>query len=160
MSVSSRLPFKQGLKQVFLPNAIFTMVRGSGKLPPNQVQFLVPLNVNKFDIRDYLYNLYKVTTTNVKVMIQLSPIQRGSNYERRKNLHMKLRLPFQRPSSVKKCIVTLEEPFVYPPALSKEEAKTTFDLATTEIMKERQVKGRNGVSRGKLSRFMVKGRHQ
>jgi large subunit ribosomal protein L23 len=104
-------PFRLGTKRVYLPNTIFTLVRGSGKLPANQAMFHVPLKVNKFDVRDYLYNLYGLVTTSVKTMIQQSPLQRGTQRQRARGLHFKRQLQMSRPASSKRVIVTMEEPF-------------------------------------------------
>ena len=79
MASRATAPFRQGTKSVYLPTSIFTLVRGSGNLAPNQALFHVPLNVNKFDIRDYLFGLYGLVTTDVRVMVQQSPLQNGTN---------------------------------------------------------------------------------
>ena len=146
-----------GTKRVFLPTSVYTLVRGSGKLPPNQAMFHVPLNTNKFDVRDYLYNLYGLRTTDVKVMIQQAELQRGTASQRRKDLHFKKRLPMTRPASGKRVIVTMDSPFVYPEPPKTSEDLEPWGLEMQEKMKQRQVRGRRGLGRGMLP-FMVNGR--
>lgn len=65
--------------------------------------FNVPLTFTKFDIRDYLWNLYNVETTAVRSQVKQSAIERrstGSGYFR--------------PQSTKVMTVQLTKPFVWP----------------------------------------------
>lgn len=136
-----------GTKKIYLPKSVYTLVRGSGKLPPNQAMFHVPLNTNKFDVRDYLYNLYNLETTSVKVMIQQGELQRGTKAQRSENLHFKQKLPWKRASASKRVIVTMNEPFVYPPALDTYEALEPWQVETTEKLAARAKNGRRGLNR-------------
>ncbi|KAJ1916744.1 mitochondrial 54S ribosomal protein YmL41 [Mycoemilia scoparia] len=92
-----------GNKKVFFPNLIFKIIRDP-KLGPNQAAFRVPLNVNKFDIRDYLSHLYKVTVTDVRTVI----------FPGKKTLDVRTGQR-TRTSRIKKAIVTTVEEFKYPP---------------------------------------------
>ncbi|PVU98641.1 hypothetical protein BB560_005630 [Smittium megazygosporum] len=84
------------------------MVRSS-KLAPNQVMFKVPIHLNKFDIRDYLTNIYKVNVTDVRTFILPGKRQRDM---RTAELVLSKRQ--------KKTIVTLDKDFVYPDPPSQE----------------------------------------
>ena len=151
-------PFRQGNKAIYLPTSIFTLVRGSGRLAPNQALFHVPLNVNKFDIRDYLYGLYGLVTTDVRVMVQQSPLQSGTNRQRRKGLHMTRKLPLFRPQSTKRAIVTMDRPFTYPDPPKTTEELEPWQVELRDKMRERQLNGRRGISRGKILPFLANGR--
>ncbi|KAK1640949.1 ribosomal protein L23 [Colletotrichum phormii] len=94
--------FKLGTKAVFLPNHVVTFVR-KDKSPPKMATFNVPLTFTKFDIRDYLWNLYGVETTAVRSQVKQSAIERrstGSGYFR--------------PQNTKVMTVQLTKPFVWP----------------------------------------------
>ncbi|KAF4773938.1 ribosomal protein L23 [Colletotrichum scovillei] len=94
--------FKLGTKAVYLPNHVVTFVR-KDKSPANMATFNVPLTFTKFDIRDYLWNLYNVETTAVRSQVKQSAIERrstGSGYFR--------------PQSTKVMTVQLTKPFVWP----------------------------------------------
>lgn len=159
MAAKLAAPFRMGSKRVFLPTSVFTLVRGSGKLPANQAMFHVPLNTNKFDVRDYLYNLYGLVTTNVKVMIQQGELQRGTTYQRKKGLQYEKRLPFVRTSASKRVIVTMTSPFKYPEPPTTEKELEPWGLDMQEKMKSRQIKGRRGLNRSKgMTAFAVNGR--
>lgn len=157
MASSITAPFKMGYKKVYLPTSVFTLVRGSGSLPPNQAMFHVPLNTNKFDVRDYLYNLYGLVTTNVKVMIQQAELQRGTTAQRNRGLHMQKKLPMTRPASSKRVIVTMTSPFKYPDPPSHDPAVDPWNQDIQAKMKSRQLRGRRGLGRGMLP-FLANGR--
>lgn len=154
-------PFRQGSKSVYLPTSIFTLVRGGGgggRLSPNQALFRVPLNVNKFDVRDYLYGLYGLVTTDVRVMVQQSPLRAGTPSQRRRGLHMTRKLPLFRPQSTKRAIVTMDRPFTYPDPPQTEQELEPWQTQLREQMRQRQLKGRRGISRGKILPFLANGR--
>ncbi|KTW27333.1 hypothetical protein T552_02316 [Pneumocystis carinii B80] len=96
-------PFKLGTKPVYLPNIVFTLLR-SPHLLPTQAAFKVPITVNKFDVRDYLYHIYQIEVTRVRSMICYSKRIRRKDYTRM----------LERTPSFKKVIVDMKEPFIYP----------------------------------------------
>lgn len=161
MASAMAAPFKMGSKRIYLPQSVYTLVRGSGKLPANQAMFHVPLNTNKFDVRDYLYNLYGLVTTSVKVMIQQAELQRGTTNQRRQNLHFKKTLPMTRPQSSKRVIVTMDSPFIYPAAPKTYEELEPWGVKVTEEMGYRARNGRRGITRAKgVNGYMVNGRNR
>ncbi|PHH59271.1 hypothetical protein CDD81_3507 [Ophiocordyceps australis] len=102
--VASQLPaFRLGRKQVFLPNHRVTLVR-KDFLPPSEAFFQVPLRFTKFDLRDYLWNLYNVEVTKVRVFVKGMPLARKSP----------LTNAVYRPQSQKFMIVSLVRPFQWP----------------------------------------------
>jgi len=75
-------------------------------LPPDVAQFVVPLSINKLDLRDYLHNAYNIEVLNVRSFITQQRIERhkpGFQTSR-----------YYRPKSIKKMTVQLLKPFVYP----------------------------------------------
>ncbi|EEB05772.1 ribosomal protein subunit L23 [Schizosaccharomyces japonicus yFS275] len=95
------IPWRQGTKLVYLPNLIFTLYKRSN-LPPNFAAFKVPLHVNKFDVRDYLLHVYNLKVLSVRSMIFARKLYRNRMGQ------------VKRPKSIKKVIVEMEEPFVFP----------------------------------------------
>ncbi|KAH0612705.1 uncharacterized protein H6S33_009085 [Morchella sextelata] len=100
---------KFGTKQVFLPNFSIGLLR-KPHLPPNFVQFIVPLNLNKLDLKDYLYHAYGVECLSVRSYIEQQKIQYAKPHL------MNKRLEWYRPRAIKKMTVELKEPFIYPEA--------------------------------------------
>jgi len=75
-------------------------------LPPDVAQFVVPLSINKLDLRDYLHNAYNIEVLNVRSFITQQRIERhkpGFQTSR-----------YYRPKSIKKMTVQLLKPFLYP----------------------------------------------
>ncbi|KAI8281326.1 54S ribosomal protein L23 [Colletotrichum sp. SAR11_240] len=93
--------FKLGEKKVYLPNHTITFIR-KDRVPPNWATFQVPLTFTKLDIRDYLWNLYKVHTTGVRSWVDSSSAVR------------KPRGGYYRPQPKKFMMVQLVKPFVWP----------------------------------------------
>ncbi|EAQ88049.1 hypothetical protein CHGG_04668 [Chaetomium globosum CBS 148.51] len=103
-TVTKQLPRRFGNKQIFLPNHVIAFIRPKDKQPPNLATFVVPLNFNKFDLRDYLYHAYNVEVTSVRSFInQPAPKQKFVGVGR-----------MYRPRSQKMMIVELLKPFVWP----------------------------------------------
>ncbi|RKO99471.1 hypothetical protein CXG81DRAFT_7154, partial [Caulochytrium protostelioides] len=75
------------------------MVRST--LPPHQAVFRVPLQLNKFDIKDYLQNLYNISISDVRTMIY------RPKYALQGNSITKF-------AGFKKAIVTMDKDFVWP----------------------------------------------
>ncbi|OAA32451.1 Ribosomal protein L25/L23 [Moelleriella libera RCEF 2490] len=95
--------FKLGNKQIFLPNHVITFLRKE-HLPPNEACFKVPLRFTKFDLRDYLWNLYNVEVTKVRSYVKQQPLaQRGM-----------LSRQWYRPLPLKIMVVELAKPFQWP----------------------------------------------
>ncbi|EMR08741.1 hypothetical protein PNEG_02915 [Pneumocystis murina B123] len=96
-------PFKLGKKPVYLPNIVFTLLR-SPYLLPTQAAFKVPITVNKFDVKDYLFHIYRIEVTRVRSMICYRKRIRRKDYTKM----------LERTPSFKKVIVDMKEPFIYP----------------------------------------------
>ncbi|KAI9158291.1 ribosomal [Paramyrothecium foliicola] len=103
-AVTRNLPsFKLGKKQLFLPSHVITFIR-KRNLPPNEAHFSVPLRFTKFDLRDYLWNVYNVEVRKVRSYVQQQRIQRRHPYSQahyrpqpKKFMNVELAKPFQWP---------------------------------------------------------------
>ncbi|KAM5348014.1 hypothetical protein ACJ41O_007838 [Fusarium nematophilum] len=103
-TVARQLPgFKLGQKQVFLPNHVITFLRKE-HLPPNEACFKVPLRFTKFDLRDYLWNLYNVEVTKVRSYVKALPLTQRNGGSR----------SWYRPQPLKIMTVELAKPFQWP----------------------------------------------
>lgn len=72
---------------------------------------MVPLSLNKFDLRDYLLHLYGVRTLAVRSFIKQLPITRVRKGSVR---DVPGRRRLYRPRSLKRMTVELDRPFVWP----------------------------------------------
>lgn len=86
------------------PTHIITMLRKE-HMPPHEACFQVPLTFTKFDLRDYLWNLYNVEVKTVRSYVKGRPLakrpgQPGSTYRPQalKIMTVELTKPFQWPS--------------------------------------------------------------
>ncbi|KAL2754339.1 hypothetical protein ACRALDRAFT_2028777 [Sodiomyces alcalophilus JCM 7366] len=103
-NLARRLPsFKLGKKKVFLPSHVITFLRRDDR-PPNWAFFQVPLTFTKFDLRDYLWNLYGVETTAIRSVVQQHRIERRNGG----------RGALFRPPPKKYMTAELTRPFVWP----------------------------------------------
>lgn len=85
-------------RNVFFPWQNFVLHQSGSFLEPNRVAFRVPVNMTKFDIREYLRRLYGVKVIKVNTYVKL-PRKRMSSY----------RNWFKTEAQYKKAIVTCEE---------------------------------------------------
>ncbi|KAK4032445.1 hypothetical protein C8A01DRAFT_41102 [Parachaetomium inaequale] len=118
-AVAQQVPRRFGNKQVFLPNHVIAFIRPKPKQPPNLATFVVPLQFNKLDLRDYLYHAYNVEVTAVRSFInQPAPKQKHGNAGR-----------YYRPRSQKMMIAELVKPFVWPePPAKKDREAFDYDM--------------------------------
>lgn len=90
------------------PNFTLTLLR-TPFLPPDYASFIVPLNLNKLDLKDYLYHAYDVRVLSVRSYVQQQPVRQ----DRPGAIDPKPRRWF-RPRAIKKMTVHLEKGFVWP----------------------------------------------
>jgi large subunit ribosomal protein L23 len=84
------------------------MIRNN-KLPPTFASFIVPLNLNKLDLRDYLWHAYGVPVISVRSYIQLQKMRQD-----KPNASRPAPRRWYRPRSIKKMTVEMDRPFVWP----------------------------------------------
>jgi large subunit ribosomal protein L23 len=69
----------------------------------------VPLSLNKLDLRDYLFHCYGISVLGVRSFIQMQKLRQDKEGAKRPNPRQMFR-----PKSIKKMMVELERPFVWP----------------------------------------------
>lgn len=90
------------------PNFTLTLLRPPPGTPPTFASFLVPLNLNKLDLRDYLWNGYGVRVKGVRSYIQQQKVRQDKPGAKRPAQRR-----WYRPRAIKKMMVELEEPFAW-----------------------------------------------
>lgn len=90
------------------PNFTLTFLR-TPTHPPTFASFIVPLSLNKLDLRDYLYNVYGISVRGVRSFIQMQKLRQDKPGARNPRARR-----WFRPRSIKKMMVELEEPFAWP----------------------------------------------
>ncbi|PRT56824.1 54S ribosomal protein L41, mitochondrial [Wickerhamiella sorbophila] len=98
---ANRPHFPIGGKEVYFPWAPITLLRPSARMTPYQAQFVVPLNFNKLDLRDYLWHVYGLRALNITTQVKWSQWHR-QGYSR------------YRTPQVKKMIIDMDQPFIWP----------------------------------------------
>ncbi|KAJ2851745.1 mitochondrial 54S ribosomal protein YmL41 [Coemansia brasiliensis] len=122
---------KFGNFKIYFPNIIFKIIPDP-RLSKNQAAFRVPLNVNKFDIRDYLTNIYNVTVTDVRTAV-LPGKWKLNHYTGRK----------ERTARTKKAIVTMKEEFTYPSEPDVDKDFGGLETRMHAILSRNRMKGWN-----------------
>ncbi|KAK9952581.1 hypothetical protein ABG768_018411 [Culter alburnus] len=56
--------------RIFRPTFNLTLVRPGKEQPPDTVQFRIPMEMTKFDVRNYLEKIYSVPVAAVRTRIQ------------------------------------------------------------------------------------------
>ncbi|KAJ9648065.1 mitochondrial 54S ribosomal protein YmL41 [Coniosporium tulheliwenetii] len=77
--------------------------------PPTFAKFMVPLNLNKLDLRDYLYNAYGVKVLSVRSFVAQSPVRQDKPDAERPKPRK-----WYRERAKKFMVAELERPFVWP----------------------------------------------
>ncbi|KZF23119.1 hypothetical protein L228DRAFT_281871 [Xylona heveae TC161] len=126
--------FNLGGKEVYLPNFTLTLLR-TPFLPPNYASFIVPLNLNKLDIRDYLFHAYGVKVVSVRSYVQQQRVRQDKPGSR-----MPAPRRWYRPRSIKKMTVEMDKPFVWPeePEDFSSWEKERYDAAAKSQEKEQE----------------------
>ncbi|CAG8954722.1 hypothetical protein HYFRA_00004645 [Hymenoscyphus fraxineus] len=101
-------PPRMGTKALYLPNFRIVLLNDP-RLSPHFASFLVPLNLNKLDMRDYLYNCYGIAARNVRSYVQMQKVQQDKNNAKRVSPRR-----WHRPRSIKKMMIEMDAPFVWP----------------------------------------------
>ncbi|CAN6605790.1 large ribosomal subunit protein uL23m [Trichomonascus vanleenenianus] len=117
--------FRVGGKEIYFPQAKIVLLRPSAKHSPFQAKFIVPRNFNKLDLRDYLWHVYGLRALNVTTQLMFSKWDRA-----RPNL------PRHRTPQIKKMTIEMEDPFIWPEPLTKEEQDKEFQINLHEEMRK------------------------
>ncbi|RIB12503.1 hypothetical protein C2G38_1976538 [Gigaspora rosea] len=123
--------FRIGFKKIYFLNIIFRLMH-TPTLPSNQEAFRVPPNINKLDIHDYLFHVYKLKVFDICTM----------NYGAKHSIEKSdgiLRDKFT--SKYKKAIVILAEDFAYPLLPDKSELEHYSNRAEIDRLRFRRLAG-------------------
>ncbi|XP_041965148.1 39S ribosomal protein L23, mitochondrial [Alosa sapidissima] len=101
--------------RIFRPNWFLTLVRPGKEQPPDTVQFRVPLEMTKFDVRNYLQKIYNVPVATVRTRIQF-----GSN-KKRNHLNQRVKKPDYKVAYVQ---LGQEQTFEFPNIFPEKDAKS------------------------------------
>lgn len=112
------------------PDHVITFLRKE-HLPPNEACFQVPLTWTKFDLRDYLWNLYDVEVKKVRSFVKEMPLARRPGTAQ----------AWYRPQAKKIMTVELSKPFQWPavPEDLTPWNKEMFDQRQDKIEENRQM---------------------
>lgn len=90
------------------PDFTITLLR-TPFLPPTFAKFLVPLKLNKLDMRDYLWHAYGVKCNNVRSFVQQQKLRQDDPARKRA-----MPRRWYRGASIKKMTVEMDRPFAWP----------------------------------------------
>ncbi|XP_072164922.1 large ribosomal subunit protein uL23m-like [Diadema setosum] len=123
-------------RRVFFTDFCMKLIKNKKPMPPNMVTFECDLQMTKFDIKNYLQNIYKVPVARVNTRIVYVPFDRNH-----KNQRVKLREDY------KLAYVTLAEgqTFEFPELFPDTEEKKNEEMA--EDLKDKEKKAAKLLSR-------------
>lgn len=111
------------------------ILKRTNHLGPNYASFIVPLWFSKFDLRDYLYNVYKVTVRpSIRSYVKQTRVRQGKNPDDPRPQPQR----WHRPRSIKHMTVELERPFVWPDEMDGEYREKEGKGREMEEQKEQQ----------------------
>ncbi len=122
-----------------------TLIR-TPRLPPTYARFIVPLRMNKLDIRDYLYHAYGVTVLSVRSFVQQQKVRHDKPDAERPRPRR-----WFRPRAIKRMTVEMERPFVWPEEPEDFEASVLFLAYSTWLWVSKELGWRVGSSEGAFS---------
>ncbi|KAF9949610.1 hypothetical protein BGZ72_008651 [Mortierella alpina] len=97
---------REGLKKLYFPSTVLKLVRNGPNVPEvsNTLTFRVPPSMNKFDIKSYLANIYKLNILTVRTSNMPAKLagSGGNTILKRQKF--------------KKAIVTIDQDFKWPEA--------------------------------------------
>ncbi|KAI9723930.1 MAG: hypothetical protein M1812_000648 [Candelaria pacifica] len=122
-----------GSKQIFLPNFTLTLLR-TPFLPPTFASFIVPLNLTKIDVRDYIFHAYGVEVLTVRSFVHQQKVRQDKPNASRPQARK-----WFRPRAIKKMTIEMERPFVWPDEPDNYEPwdKVKFDQVEEAAQAER-----------------------
>jgi large subunit ribosomal protein L23 len=98
---------KLGTKQVFLPKFTIALMRPPPNLSPYHARFLVPLDIGKLDLRDYLFHAYNIRAVNIRSYVEQQKVCVSDDAQGRYRR-------WHRPRAKKYMTVEMDRPFVWP----------------------------------------------
>uniref|UniRef100_A0A3B5MVN4 Large ribosomal subunit protein uL23m n=1 Tax=Xiphophorus couchianus TaxID=32473 RepID=A0A3B5MVN4_9TELE len=67
--------------RIFRPNWLLTLVRPGKEQPPDTVQFRIPMDMTKYDVKNYLEKIYNVPVGVIRTRIQFVCPNQTNNHE-------------------------------------------------------------------------------
>ncbi|XP_030646626.1 large ribosomal subunit protein uL23m [Chanos chanos] len=99
--------------RLFRPTFTMTLVRPGKEQPPDTVQFRIPIEMTKIDVRNYLEKIYDVPVAAVRTRIQF-----GSN-KKRNHLNQRVKRPDYKVAYVQ---LAQQQTFEFPDIFPKKDA--------------------------------------
>lgn len=135
-------------------------------LPPNEACFQVPLTFTKFDLRDYLWNLYNVEVKTVRSYVKGRPLaerpnRAGSTYRPQalKIMTVELAQPFQWPALPENREPWNQELFAMRETSAEQRREDQYNAANRIIpMASRQPKSKERKELASLAKDLLAGR--
>ncbi|KAG7468380.1 hypothetical protein MATL_G00142310 [Megalops atlanticus] len=119
--------------RLFRPNFFMTLVRPGRELQPDTVQFRIPLEMTKCDVKNYLEKIYNVPVATVRTRIQY-----GTN-KKRNHLNQRVKRPDYKVAYVQMAQQqTFEFPDIFPKKDAKPEEGSMEELEQKFMEDERQ----------------------
>ncbi|XP_069596133.1 large ribosomal subunit protein uL23m isoform X1 [Ranitomeya imitator] len=131
--------------RVFRTNFFMTLVRPGKPLPPDTVQFRIPLEMTKFDVQNYLQRIYNVAVIAVRTRIQF-----GSN-RKRNHLNQRVKVPDYKVAYVQ---LVQGQTFQFPDLFPEKESSAesgSFEELQGEYMENEKQRQLNDPRRGGLN---------
>jgi len=114
------------------PNFSLTFLR-TPELPARFAKFIVPLDMTKLDLRDFLYHCYNVRALSVRSYVYQRPVEM---YEH--GLRPNPKKQWTRRKALKYMIIEMDEPFVWPEPPSEGELEEKWDTSAYRKAKQEQ----------------------
>ncbi|KAJ8247578.1 hypothetical protein GJAV_G00247930 [Gymnothorax javanicus] len=128
--------------RVFRPNFFLTLVRPGKEQPPDTVQFRIPLEMTKCDVKNYLEKIYNVPVGAVRTRIQF-----GSN-KKRNHLNQRVKRPDYKVAYVQ---LAGQETFEFPNIFPEKEGKPaagSMEEVQEKFMEDEKQRQKPDIRRG------------
>ncbi|KAA0724236.1 39S ribosomal protein L23, mitochondrial [Triplophysa tibetana] len=116
----------------FRPPFTMTLVRPGKEQPPDTVQFRIPMEITKFDVRNYLETIYSVPVAAVRTRIQYC------TNKKRNHLNQRVKRPDYKVAYVQlvfNWVQAQQQTFQFPDIFPETEKK--YEEGTAEEMQEK-----------------------
>lgn len=119
--------------RIFRPTFNMTLVRPGKEQPPDTVQFRIPLEMTKFDVRNYMEKIYSVPVAAVRTRIQF-----GTN-KKKNHLNQRVKRPDYKVAYVQLAQQqTFQFPDIFPEKEKQHEEGSAEEMQEKFMEDERQ----------------------
>ncbi|XP_056138086.1 39S ribosomal protein L23, mitochondrial [Lampris incognitus] len=133
--------------RLFRPNWFLTLVRPGKEQPPDIAQFRIPMEMTKYDVRNYLERIYNVPVGAVRTRIQ-----HGSQ-KKRNHLNQKVKKPDYKVAYVQ---LGQGQTFTFPdifPAKDKKPPEGSVEAMQEKLMEDEKQKQKPDPRRGGVTEW-------